>query len=65
MCVDCAIESVMSAQAASTRTQIDVALLAKGQDVAQAQGQVVVEMLNSAAQIGKALGKGGQFDATA
>ncbi|MAT69268.1 MAG: hypothetical protein CMJ58_07045 [Planctomycetaceae bacterium] len=65
MSVDAAIDSVLAAQNAATRTQIDVALLAKGQDAAKAQGDAVVQMLNAAAQIGKAIGKGEILDALA
>lgn len=65
MSVDSAIESVLAAQSAATRTRIDFALLARSQDAAKAQGEAAMQLLQGAASIGKALGKGGTLDLTA
>ncbi len=60
--VDTAINSAIEAQNAATQQQIAYALLAKSQAVAKAQGQAATELLQAAASMGKALGKGQQVD---
>ena len=60
--INSAISSVIEAKNAATQQQIAYALLAKSQAVVKAQGQAATELLQAAANIGKALGRGQQFD---
>jgi hypothetical protein len=64
MCsTDCAVSAAFAAKSASTQPQIAIALLAKSQKAAKQQGQAVA-LLDTAAQLSKALGKGQQLDVT-
>lgn len=58
--------SAMSAiQQASVRTEISFALAAKQLDTQKQLGQAAVELIESAAQLAKEVGKGGQIDSIA
>ena len=63
--IDSAINSTIDAKAAATQQKIAYALLAKSQSALRAQGVAAAELLQAAANIGKALGKGQQFDVIA
>lgn len=58
-----ACSTVMAAQSEALSQQINFAVLRKQQDATKAQGDAAVQLLQSAAAAGKAIGKGGQFDA--
>jgi hypothetical protein len=58
-----ASSSVSSAQSDALSQQIGIALLKKQQDAAKQQGAAVVQLLQTAANISKAAGKGDGFDA--
>lgn len=58
-----AASSVSSAQSDALSQQIGIALLKKQQDAVKAQGAAVVQLLQTAANISKAAGKGDGFDA--
>lgn len=60
--IDSAIHSVLDAQAAATQQQIAYALLAKAQAATKIQGQAIANLLQQAATMGKAVGKGQQLD---
>ena len=60
---DAAIQSVLTAQQGATQSQIAVAIAAKGQQASQAQGDAAVQLVQAAAQVGRAEGRGGEFDA--
>jgi hypothetical protein len=60
-----ACSSVMAAQSEAMSSQITFAVLKKQQDASKAQGEAAVQLLQSAAQAGKAIGKGNHFDAIA
>ena len=60
-CSSCS--SVSSAQSDALSQQISIAALKKQNDAAKAQGAAVVKLLQSAAKISKAAGKGDSFDA--
>jgi hypothetical protein len=60
-CSSCS--SVSSAKSDALSQQIGIALLKKQQDAAKQQGAAVVELLQTAANISKAAGKGEGFDA--
>lgn len=59
------IGSVTDAQASALREQIQMAVARKQLDASKAQGGAIVELLQAAVRIGKATGKGDQFDANA
>ena len=58
-----AINSVLSAQKSATDSQIQFALAKKQLDAIQSQGEAVNQLLQSAAQLSKAAGRGDGFDA--
>lgn len=58
-----ASSSVSSAQSNAVSQQIGIAVLKKQQDAAKQQGAAVIELLQTAANISKAAGKGEGFDA--
>ena len=53
---------VVAAQQGQLNQQIQVAMLRKQNDATKLQGDAVVQLLESAAKLGKALGKGESFD---
>ncbi len=61
--MDNAISSVIEAKSAATQQEIAYALLAKSQAAVKAQGQAANELLQAAATMSQAVGKGQQFDA--
>ncbi|MBL8891139.1 MAG: putative motility protein [Planctomycetaceae bacterium] len=60
-----ACSSVMAAQSEALSHQINFAVLKKAQDATKVQGEAAVQMLQAAAAVGKAIGKGNHFDALA
>lgn len=58
-----AINSVISAQQASTQSKVAYTVAGKALDAHRAQGDAAVALIESAGQIGKANGKGQHFDA--
>lgn len=52
-----------SIQQAAYQSQIQIALQAKQLDTVRAQGDAAVRLLEAAAQLSKAVGKGQNFDA--
>jgi hypothetical protein len=63
--IDCAVSSTLAVQQMAVRSEIGVAIAAKQLDAQKLQGDAAVALLESAAQLGKAAGKGIQVDATA
>lgn len=69
MCAACsgaggdAVQSVLDAQQSSLRSQIDITVAAKQLEADKSQGAAIVQLIQSAATIGKASGQGGKFDA--
>jgi hypothetical protein len=61
--MDPAINSVIEAKFAATQQEIAYALLAKAQAMGKVQAQAATEMLQAAANMGKAIARGQQFDA--
>lgn len=57
-----AISSVLNAQKSATDSQIQFALAKKQLDAVQAQGDAINQLLQSAAQLSKAVGRGDGFD---
>jgi len=64
MCTD-AIGSVLQAKADMVSNQIGIAVARKSLDAQQLQGDAAVELLETATEIAKTLGKGVEFDARA
>ena len=63
--IDSAINSAIEAKFASTQQEIAIAVLAKSQAAAKAQGDAAVELLRVTANLGKSLSTGQQLDAVA
>lgn len=63
MSTDSAINSVLAAKEAQTHSQIGFALAKKSLDAQKAAGDAAVQLIESAGQLGKAVGKGHHFDA--
>lgn len=63
--IDPATDSLMQAQQGALHSQISVALQKKQLDALKQQGAALVELLEAAAALSKAVGKGDQFDAIA
>ncbi|MGC4006416.1 MAG: putative motility protein [Pirellulales bacterium] len=55
--------SGISAASGELASQVTIAVAKKSQDAAKAQGEAVVQLLQDAANLAKAAGKGGSFDA--
>jgi len=60
--IESALGSVAAAKQASIQTQIGVAVVAKSLDAARLQGDAAVKLIDAAAQLSKALGRGQRFD---
>lgn len=60
-----AIASVSAAQQGALQSQISAAVAKKQLNAIELQGQAAVELLQSAAQLSKAAGRGGSFDGVA
>jgi hypothetical protein len=54
---------VQAAQQGAVATEIAFAVAAKQQDALQAQGEAVVQLLEAAANLSKAIGRGHRLDA--
>jgi hypothetical protein len=61
----CDTSSVSAAQSSSLQMQIEISVLAKQQSAAKQSGAAVVQMIEAAAQLGKSLDTGKQFDGLA
>ena len=60
-----AIGSVFQAKQAQVYAQIGIAVLRKGMEATQVQGEAAVALLEAATEIARELGKGLEFDAIA
>ena len=60
-----AVGSVMQAKQEQLYAQIGIAVLRKGMEATQLQGDAAVELLEAATEIAQQLGKGLEFDARA
>lgn len=60
--MDEAISSVLQARQGALATQIQTSVVKKSLDATQVQGDAVNQMLQAAAQLSKALGKGEGLD---
>jgi len=60
-----AVENVIQAKSAAVDQQIQYALAAKALKASKAQGEAAVQLLETASRLGKAHGKGANFDAVA
>jgi hypothetical protein len=58
-------QQVLAAQQSATAMQIQTAVQKKSLDAMKVQGAAVLELLQGAANLSKAVGKGGNFDANA
>lgn len=58
-----AINSVIQAKSDAVRQQIGISVTAKSLDVSKQQGEAVNQLLDAAASLSKAIGKGQNFDA--
>ena len=61
----CDVSSVSAAQQGALLTKISVAVAKKQLDAADAQGQALLAMLESAANLGRAVERGQQVDLSA
>jgi hypothetical protein len=59
------LQSVLSAQQGAMQSQIEMAIASKQLSAMKQQGQAVVQLLQAAANVGKAVGRGANFDAQA
>ena len=55
-------QHVLAAQQAAVSQKIGYAILAKQNDAIEQQGEAAAQLVEQAAQIGKAIGAGGNFD---
>lgn len=63
--IDSAISSVIAAKESAVKTQVAFALAAKSLSAEKKQGEAMVQLIEAAGQLGKALGRGTTFDALA
>jgi hypothetical protein len=64
MCsTDCAISSVIAAKENAIKTQVAFAVAAKQLQATRQQGDAAAQLVEAAAQLSKAIGKGLAFDA--
>ena len=61
--LDSAAGSVAAAQEAAVMNQVMYAVAKKASDTNKQQGEAVVQLIDSAAALGKAIGAGKNFDA--
>lgn len=59
------LQSALSAQQGAMQSQIEMAIASKQLSAMKQQGQAVVQLLQAAANVGKAVGRGANFDAQA
>lgn len=64
-CSSCSVEGVSDAQQGSFRSQIQIAVLAKGLAAQKQAGKAVVELLQQAVELSQEAGKGSAFDGSA
>ena len=60
--LDAAVSSVLASKEAAINTQIAVEIVGKRLDAQKQEGEAVNQLLESAAQLSKALGKGAGID---
>lgn len=60
--IDTAINSAVEAKSAATQQEIAYAILAKAKQSMKVQADAAIELIRSAGQMGKAVGKGQQLD---
>lgn len=63
--IDPAIASVIAAKQSAVQSQIAVALAEKSLSATKQQGDAIVQLIKDAGNLGKASGRGQQFDASA
>jgi len=61
--IDSALSQLLASKESAVQSQIGFALAAKSLQASKDQGQAAVALLDAAAQIGKAVGRGENFDA--
>ena len=60
--IDGAIGSVLAAQSGAIKSEIAGAVAGKQLDALKQQGEAAAQLVENAAQVGKAVGKGQNFD---
>ena len=63
--IDPAISSVIAAKQSAVQSQIAIALAEKSLSATKQQGDAIVQLIRDAGHLGKAIGRGEQFDAVA
>lgn len=63
--IDPAISGLLAAKDSAVKTQIGFAVAAKQLDASRQEGEAVNQLLQAAARMSKAIGKGDGFDANA
>jgi hypothetical protein len=63
--IDSAITGLIEAQQASLASNISITIAAKQLDAYKQQGEAVASLLDTAVQLSKEAGKGGQIDSVA
>jgi hypothetical protein len=63
--IDSAVSSVLAAKQVSLQSEISFAVAAKQMDIQQMQGEAVVKLIETAAQLIKEAGKGEYVDSLA
>ena len=63
--IDPAISNLLAARQNAMQTQAAFAVAAKSLAAQKQQGEAMAQLIDAAAQLGKALGRGGAFDAVA
>ncbi len=63
--IDSSITGLIAAQQASLNSNISITVAAKQLDAYKQQGEAVVSLLDTAVQLSKEAGKGGQIDSVA
>ena len=61
--LDPAISSLLAAQEAAVRTQVQYAVAGKQLDASKQQGEAINQLLQQSAQLSKSLSSGASFDA--
>lgn len=61
--LDPAISSLLAAQEAAMRTQVQYAVAGKQLDASKQQGEAINQLLQQSAQLSKSLSSGASFDA--
>lgn len=63
--IDSSLNGLLAAREAQAHAQVQFAVAAKSLQVHKQLGQAAVELIDAAAHLSKALGRGTQFDAVA